>query len=321
MGNLILVVNSTNNTDGTASSQYTQYLYDNEGNKIRQFTGLTKTLTLSLEEGDGKDSYTYMGQKYHVEISGKAKKDTYSETKYEYNEKNQLISETDPEGNTQTYSYDIYDNLIKTIDRKGNIIKQVYDYQNRLVKREAVDKETKNTVTHTYAYNKYGNISRIDNTVFEYDTLSGQVTKETTHFTDTKTIEKTYAYDTLDNISAFAVSVDGKTELSYEYDYDPFSRLAKVIQTDNGKNTIAEYTYDANGNMTTKDIGVGTVTYTYNVANLPVSLENKTGSKTVSSYQAAYNRNGQKMKETSKVLGTDSSYNSEITTVCSQYLT
>ncbi|MBD5088838.1 MAG: RHS repeat-associated core domain-containing protein [Clostridiales bacterium] len=313
VGNLILVVNSTNNTDGTASSQYTQYLYDNEGNKIRQFTGLTKTLTLSLEEGDGKDSYTYMGQKYHVEISGKAKKDTYSETKYEYNEKNQLISETDPEGNTQTYSYDIYDNLIKTIDRKGNIIKQVYDYQNRLVKREAVDKETKNTVTHTYAYNKYGNISRIDNTVFEYDTLSGQVTKETTHFTDTKTIEKTYAYDTLDNISAFAVSVDGKTELSYEYDYDPFSRLAKVIQTDNGKNTIAEYTYDANGNMTTKDIGVGTVTYTYNVANLPVSLENKTGSKTVSSYQAAYNRNGQKMKETSKVLGTDSSYNSEIT--------
>lgn len=312
MGNLMLVVNCTNGTDGTVASQYTQYLYDSEGNKIRQFAGLTKPLTLSLEDGEGKDSYTYMGQQYHVEISGKAKKDTYSETKYEYNEKNQLISETNPEGNMEAYSYDVYDNQIKTIDRKGNIIKQVYDYQNRLVKRVAADKETGSTVTHTYEYDKYGNISRMDDTVYEYDALSGQITKETTHVSDTKTVEKLYDYDVLDNICAFAVSVDGKTELSYEYGYDPFSRLSKVIQTDNEKTTVAKYAYDANGNLSTKDTSVESVTYTYNAANLPVSLENKTSSKTVSSYQATYNRNGQKLTENSKVLETDSSSNSEI---------
>lgn len=58
---------------------------------------------------------------------------------------------------------------------------------------------------------------------------------------------------------------------------------------------------------------MGTTTYTYNAANLLVRLENKIGSKTVSSYQAAYNRSGQKLTENGMVLEEDSNSNSQIT--------
>lgn len=87
-------------------AQYAQFVYDREGNKIRQFTGLTKPLILALQEGEGENPYTYMNHEYHVEISGKAKKDIYSETKYHYNKKNELTSYTDPEGNKESYIYD-----------------------------------------------------------------------------------------------------------------------------------------------------------------------------------------------------------------------
>ena len=126
-GNLTQVKNCLSDKE----AQYVQYVYDREGNKIRQFTGLTKPLEVSVKEGKGKDSYTYMGRDYHVCVSGKAKKDAYSETKYEYNKKNELTAEINPEGDAEKYSYDEYGNLVSTKDRNGNTVVQTYDYQNR----------------------------------------------------------------------------------------------------------------------------------------------------------------------------------------------
>lgn len=111
---------------------YAQYLYDCEGNKIRQYTGLTSPLTILLKEGKGENNYIYMGKEYHVEIVDKKKGKDYSETKYQYNKNNRLISYTDPEGNDENYSYDVYGNQVRTIDKNGNSIKRNYDYQNRL---------------------------------------------------------------------------------------------------------------------------------------------------------------------------------------------
>ncbi|MCH5252899.1 MAG: RHS repeat protein, partial [Lachnospiraceae bacterium] len=189
-GNLSLV----KNTLDERQAQYTQYVYDNDGNKIRQFTGLTKPLTISLKSGEGENSYEFVGKTYHIDVSGKAKKDTYSETKYTYNRKNELVEQTNPEGNTESYRYDVCGNLVETVDYKKNITKQTYDYQNRVVKTEAADTDTKKTVEHTWEYDEYGNVSRMDDTAYTYDTLSGQVTKESTDVSK-KTVEKTYRYD------------------------------------------------------------------------------------------------------------------------------
>lgn len=301
-GNLTQVKNCLSDKE----AQYVQYVYDREGNKIRQFTGLTKPLEVSVKEGKGKDSYTYMGRDYHVCVSGKAKKDAYSETKYEYNKKNELTAEINPEGDAEKYSYDEYGNLVSTKDRNGNTVEQAYDYQNRVVKTEATDMERNEPVIHVWQYDKYGNTSRQDSSVCEYDVLSGQITKETIEQENGKNIEKTYEYDISDKISKFAVAIDGKKELSYDYDYDTFSRLNQVVQTDHDrKSMVAKYTYDENGNLLTKDSGVGTISYTYNLANAATGLDNRIGNKSVSSYQAVYSPNGKKMSETSHVTSPD----------------
>jgi len=59
--------------------------------------------------------------KYRLSVSNIKKSDDIRETKYVYDNKNRLVSYTDPEGRTESYTYDINDNLIKTVDKNGNI--------------------------------------------------------------------------------------------------------------------------------------------------------------------------------------------------------
>lgn len=120
--------------DGKA--QYVQYVYDIMGNKVRQFTGMTSPLTLTVSEVtdtvDGADTFSYAGKTYQLTVSGKKKSDTIAETKYEYDGKNQRVAFTDPEGRREAYTYDVNSNLTKTVDKNGNALKNTYDYQNRL---------------------------------------------------------------------------------------------------------------------------------------------------------------------------------------------
>ena len=87
-GNLVMVRNCLEGD----KSQYVQYVYDIEGNKVRQFTGMTSPLTLTVAEvtdaSNEKDTFTYAGKTYALTISGKKKSDDIRETKYEYDGKN-----------------------------------------------------------------------------------------------------------------------------------------------------------------------------------------------------------------------------------------
>lgn len=287
-------------------SLYTQYLYDREGNKIRQFTGLTKPLDICLAEGKGDNSYRYMGHDYHVEIAGKARKDIVSETKYEYNKKNELISFTDPEGETERYTYDIYGNLVQKTEKNGATVNSDYDYQNRLRKETATDRETKKKTIHTYSYDLQGNIQTKDNRRFSYDAFTGRVVKETLP-AGKQSVEKTYQYDSDGVVTHFAVKIGGKTELSAVYEYDGDSRLQKVIQTEDGKKeTAAEYQYDENGNQKKVTGQIVESNYTYDPANRLTVLTNRSRQGALlSQYQAAYSKNGQKTEEKEEIRGTD----------------
>ena len=105
-------------------AQYVQYVYDIQGNKVRQFTGMTEPLTLAVSEvenaADDADTFSYAGKTYQLTVSGKKKSDTIAETRYEYDGKNQLVAYTDPEGRRETYTYDVNSNLTKTVDKNGN---------------------------------------------------------------------------------------------------------------------------------------------------------------------------------------------------------
>ncbi len=314
LGNLVMVKNCLED-----KAQYVQYVYDSEGNKVRQFTGMTEPLTIEVEETDDKsseetDTFTYGNKTYQVKVSGKKKSDNISETKYEYDGKDQLISYTDPEGRTENYTYDINSNLTKTVDKNGNTFKNSYDYQNRLVEAVEKEKKTKKETTHTYAYDSYGNIKEQDDTIFEYDDISGQVIKETTKLTKNKDVVKNYTYDSAGNKSSFAVKVDGNTELSLQYTYDGESKLTSV--TDENGEEVVGYAYDTDGNLSERTVvGNGmTTSYAYDYQNRLTSLKNSTSSGVISEYTSEYLTNGQKSKEVSKVENKDGKTEEKIAT-------
>lgn len=305
-GNLVMVKSCLD----ADKAQYVQYVYDVQGNKVRQFTGMTSPLTITVSEvteaEDNADTFSYAGKNYQLEVSGKKKADSIAETKYEYDGKNQLISYTDPEGRTETYTYDVNSNLTKTVDKNGNTQKSTYDYQNRLTEMVAKEKKTGKETTHTYTYNAYGNVATQDNTTFTYDDVSGQVTKETTKLTKNQDIVKNYTYDSAGNKSAFAVKVGEDTKLSLQYTYDGESKLTSV--TDEKGSKIVGYGYDTDGNLAKRTVdGNGmTTNYVYDYQNHLTSLKNQTKSAgVISEYTSEYLTNGQKSKETADTMDED----------------
>ncbi len=302
-GNLVMVKSRMENE----KAQYVQYVYDIQGNKVRQFTGMTEPLTLTVteaaEDTKAEDTFTYAGKTYQLTVSGKKKTDDIRETKYEYDGKNQLVAFTDPEGRRETYTYDVNSNLTKTVDKNGNTQKNTYDYQNRLTELVAKEKKTGKETKHSYTYNAYGDAATQDDTAFVYDDASGQVTRETTKLTKNKNIVKNYTYDSTGNKTAFAVKVGEDTKLSLKYTYDGESKLTAV--TDETGNEIAGYTYDTDGNLAERTVtGNGmTTTYAYDYQNRVTAMKNQTGSAgVISEYNSEYLANGQKSKETSDTI-------------------
>lgn len=79
-------------------AQYVQYVYDVQGNKVRQFIGMTSPLTITVSEvtdadtssgseNDTEDIFSYAGKTYGITISGKKKSDDIRENKYAYDGK------------------------------------------------------------------------------------------------------------------------------------------------------------------------------------------------------------------------------------------
>ena len=302
-GNLVQVKSSLENE----KAQYVQYVYDEQGNKVRQFTGMTGPLTVTVaavenaKDDAGKDTFTYGGKTYAVLVTGKKKSDTIRETKYVYDTKNRLVSYTDPEGRTETYTYDCNSNLTKTVDKNGNTLKNTYDNKNRLTERTAKEKKTGKETVHTYRYNAYGDVAVQDDTQFVYGDVSGQVTKETTKLTKNKDVVKNYTYDSKGNKSTFSVKAGEDTKLSLSYEYDGSSRLIAV--KDSEGNRAVSYAYDTEGSLSERQAANGLkTTYGYDYQNRLTSMTNETGKGVVSKYSSTYLKNGQKAEEVSTVM-------------------
>ena len=302
-GNLVQVKSSLENE----KAQYVQYVYDEQGNKVRQFTGMTGPLTVTVaavendKDDAGKDTFTYGGKTYAVLVTGKKKSDTIRETKYVYDTKNRLVSYTDPEGRTETYTYDCNSNLTKTVDKNGNTLKNTYDNKNRLTERTAKEKKTGKETVYTYRYNAYGDVAVQDDTQFLYGDVSGQVTKETTKLTKNKDVVKNYTYDSNGNKSTFSVKAGEDTKLSLSYEYDGSSRLISV--KDSEENQAVSYAYDTEGSLSERQAANGLkTTYGYDYQNRLTSMTNETGKGVVSKYSSTYLKNGQKAEEVSTIM-------------------
>ena len=321
MGQLVCVKNCLEEKQ----AQYTQYAYDANGNKIRQYTGMKQPLTITVAEGEADSSkkaspkkvsvenFTCNGKTYHIEVSGGGKKPVYSEMKYEYNERNELVRMIDGEGREETYTYDEEGNAVQTVDKNKNTHSMVYDNQNRLIKEEITPTEKASvtepeTITHTYEYDAYGDLVRQDNQSFSYQDVNGELTKEVIQEKGRKPIEKSYAYNTGGSRSSFTVRIGDKEVLATRYEYDGFSRL-KEVKEKNGSQTetIASYTYDENGNLSGQNYtqaGLAT-DYSYDAGNRLTKLVNrKTGQEKEGQVQSGFTMTYQKNGQLRKVIST-----------------
>lgn len=260
--NMLIAVKNYN--DGVIASAV-QYVYDESGNKIREYTGLNTLLTIN----DIDDVVSNGDSEYSVE-------------KYEYDYLGNITKHTDALGNVETFEYDKNGNLVKCVDRNGIITTYTYDSMNRVLTKQA------GNIKYSYVYDVMGNEISVsgNNTdkTMSYDGL-GNMLSETAD-----SVTKQYTYDRQGNRISFTLDDASNGIFNTQYTYDSMGRLCQVIE--NGV-VAATYQYDANGNRSKLTYANGNVTeYAYNKANFVTSLINKNADEVLSSYAYTYHLNG-----------------------------
>lgn len=273
--------------DGEAIN-YTQYYYDNVGNILRTYTGLSDPLTIA-----GLDNV----------VSGSDS--IYSVTKNSFDHLGRLVSKIDPLGQNETYdSYDKNGNLLKKTDRNGYITTMTYDGLNRVLTCNINNPSDGNNQEFTYTYNYNGNIATESDgditTSYTYDDLGRKIQE------DDGSVVKKYTYDANNNYLSLQVLNEDNSIINTSYTYDHMDRLQTV--TENGE-LKATYTYDENSNRKSLVYTNGnSVIYNYNLANVVTELINKQYDTELSHYINDYSLDGNKIVETESINGKDTSY-------------
>ena len=276
--------------DNGVPENYTQYFYDNVGNKKRMYTGLSNPLVIS-----GLDK---------VSVGSDTK---YSTTKYDYNNLNLLSKMTDPLEKSEIYSYDLAGRLMETIDRNGNTTTFIYDALDNIVEKTVRNKDNTVLGRYTYKYYTTGNRAEMSGggtTVnYIYDDF-GRLINETDTLSAT---EKIYKYDAGNNRKSFTLKKGSASHIITTYEYDKMDRLDLVKE--NGT-TVADYDYDDNGNRLSLKYPVNgnSTDYAYNLANKLETLTNKKGTTPLSQYSYTYYLDGNQASKTDSVSGKSTSY-------------
>ena len=254
------------------------------------------------EAGDLTDIYTGLSLKWSLAVTP----ETYSHTRYVYNNRGKATSLTDALGQTETYVYDALGYLIEATGRDGKVTRYTYTGLGKPLTEAihasaAADAPAAETV---YTYYKNGltrSVTADGSTVqYTYDAHGNVLTESD------ETATRTYTYDSRGRKSSYALTV-GDTEISTAaYAYDDLNRLVSV--TEGGVTTT--YTYDANGNRASQTTGEVSVAYAYNDANLVTSLTNTltnaSGEAVVpSAFAYTYYADGNQHTKTETLLGGD----------------
>ena len=261
----------------------TKYEYDSSGNMLRKIEAFG-----SANERVTEYTYDTSGNPLSVKRVGDAKT-ADAITSRVYDGSGNMVSETDPEGNTTQFTYDIMGNVLTRRDARNKVWTYGYDGMGRLI-------SATNPLNH--------------NVFYEYDGV-GNKKKET----DPEGKVKTYEYDSnnrltkttdaLGNITQFVYNTDGQVikqidpegkEVNFEYDLD--GRLTKTIDG-NGNEIATEYD-DVAGSSCGSCSGT-------NGAGQPAKTIYPTYSK-----EYKYDSRGRKTQE-KDVLSTTEAYSTQLT--------
>ncbi len=267
-------VNYTYTTDGklsavTDSTGTTSYTYDN-------MDGLTR-----VDYPDGNFvSYEYDNACRLTKVSTE-----FGDTSYEYDKLDRLVRVIDRNGYATVYEYDANGNRTAVRYANGLTVSYEYDKLNRLICEETVDSDSNIVVKYVYTLGASGErikVEELDRTVeYTYDELY-RLTSET--ITEGKKVTTyTYAYDSVSNRTLKTVNGDetvytynslnqliSENDTTYEYDnagnlvrvigsgksalyeYNSENKLVKATVQQGNNVVVEEYTYDYEGNRTSK---------------------------------------------------------------------
>ena len=221
-------------------------------------------------------------------------------TSYVYDERDRLVSMTNPEGKSVGYGYDVLNNLT-SLTTEASQTDYTYDALNRI---DTVKESGR--LLADYDYDVVGNLARTlqgDNTVEtrRYDARNRLVEIETKDSTDNVISSYRYTLDaigqrtlvveasgrvvvyTFDNVNrlteeAITDAVTGDRTISYSYDLagnrlernDSVDGLTNYLYDANNRLTemtqgaeLTQFTYDANGSMLSWSNGAETTTYSW----------------------------------------------------------
>jgi RHS repeat-associated protein len=258
-------------TDGVGN--VVQPTYDPNGNKVlethvdRKPDGTTETFTTR---------FAYDLQNRLIAVVDDNDSSRILTVSYHYDERGNLTSEVDAEGNTRKFEYDIRGNRSREIDAEGNPTEFTYDDADRL----ATVKDANGTPT-TLQYDDHDNLieeKRADGATwtFTYDDDNNRKTA-----TDPNGTVVMFDYDDADRVVSRSIS-RGQNVLgpsSVTYTPDDLGRMVATA-TDEGVKTLA--TYDSLDRQLTesRQIAAGpvlTVTKSYDAAGNMTGLRYPSG--------------------------------------------
>ncbi len=296
-----------------ALGEITSYTYDKKGNMLTQTDGNGNTTT------------------------------------YAYNVANKVKTQTDPAGNQETYTYNPDGTQQTKTDKKGNITIYSYDIHGRMISQTIGESTISytydntgnqltmldSTGTTTRTYDALGRvltktIPNIGTTTYQYDILEGEIAGETAEKTiDPKGNITIKTYDNINrqktvtadgNTTTYIYNANGtKQSVTYqdgtteEYTYYKNNKNKTLTNKKADGTTIESYsyTYDANGNQTTKTDAKGTTTYTYDSQNRLQTITEPNGSTTTYTYDKAGNRTKETNTQNSNITETTYTYNEQ----------
>jgi RHS repeat-associated protein len=197
-----------------------------------------------------------------------------------------LIKETDPLGNTITYSYDSKGNLISKTNADGNTITYAYDSLSRLTKKTYPDGNVEK-----YEYDSKGNITYAGNQYIAYN-FSYDANGRIISVVDSNGLTMSYQYDAMGNRTQMTTP-EGKV---INYSYDSGNRLSQINSDAGNFNP----TYDSLGRMTKLSYPTGaTADYTYDSSGRLTNLNHKTSSgSTIDSFTYTHDKVGNRLSKT-----------------------
>lgn len=292
----------------------TEYIYNEAGSvlltKVQDKNGKNIQITRTVHDVLGRviqeiNALDYDSTKDNLEADYYTDKNVGSRTKYD--DKGQVISETDRLGNTTSYIYDSDGNVSQETQPNGSYKTNLYDRDGRKIKEVFYDNITKKTIlsqviSYTEGKNEvitkdYMSDVMVATTKEEYD-WEGNVIQKT---------EPNGAVSTNTYTNGLLTREEHALGTWTEYVYDTWGRVTKQTSSfDADGDSITKYTYDNYGNVLTESVKNSTARqsesyskkeYAYDLQDNLVKTVYYEGNTPVRCTQSFYSWDGKLLRE------------------------